>query len=179
MLFRKFTKNQCHETWEAYRVQRNKVNKLKRVSLNKHFDTKCNQTTNNPKIFWDTVKPFLNDKCPNSRTKINLLEGDSIIMDTESICNLFNQYFIDTALEVAQNATHTNSDSDTSFTNHVSVKAIRNAYQHISSFHFHTVSETVVFNKLKRINPKKATGYDQVPAKLVKLGALPVSKHSI
>ena len=177
MLYRKYMKNRNIETWEAYREQRNKVNKLKRLSISKHFELKCNTGNNNSKTFWEIMKPFFNNKCTGSRSKINLMENNSIITDTEKICDIFNQFFIDTALQVADDSRLKGSGNDKSFENSGPVNAIRNAFCNTSPFNFSNISNKDVYKKLRSINPKKAAGYDMVPAKLVKLAALPISKH--
>jgi hypothetical protein len=53
-LHNKFLKQKTNKNWEAYRKQRNFVNKLKKKSVQKYFYEKCD--------FWPTIKPFLSDK---------------------------------------------------------------------------------------------------------------------
>ena len=48
--------------------------------------------------------------------------------------------------------------------NHPSVKKIRERYDSIAnSFTFHEIQPHEILLKLKRINTKKATGYDNIP----------------
>ena len=65
MLYNKFQKFNTTKNWEAYRLQRNLVTKLKKQSVNNYFIERC---TGGPKSkdFWPTVKPFLSNKgCTN------------------------------------------------------------------------------------------------------------------
>ena len=61
MLHNKFLKQKTNKNWEAYRKQRNFVNKLKKKSAQKYFYERC---AGGPKSsdFWLTIKPFLSSK---------------------------------------------------------------------------------------------------------------------
>jgi hypothetical protein len=54
---RDFLKQKTNKNWEAYRKQRNFVNKLKKKSVHKYFYERC---AGGPKSsdFWPTIKPF-------------------------------------------------------------------------------------------------------------------------
>jgi hypothetical protein len=101
MLFRKYRKNPSNATWEAYRVQRNFVSNIKRQSVKDYFNRKCEQNDKNAKSFWESIKPFFNNKAAKSCTKINLLENNMVITDTEKICNIFNDFFVNIAGDFA------------------------------------------------------------------------------
>jgi hypothetical protein len=60
-LHNKFLKQKTNKNWEAYRKQRNFVNKLKKKSAQKYFYERC---AGGPKSsdFWLTIKPFLSSK---------------------------------------------------------------------------------------------------------------------
>ena len=56
--YRKYRLSRNDETWESYRVQRNLVTKLKRISIKRFLlDSSANTTT--PGDFWKRVKPLL------------------------------------------------------------------------------------------------------------------------
>ena len=44
-----------------YKRQRNKVTKLKRMSVRNYFEDRCKNDVNG-KIFWKNIKPFMSDK---------------------------------------------------------------------------------------------------------------------
>ena len=48
--------------WQKYRKARNYAAKLRATSVKNFFETRCNsQFTENPKRYWDTIKPFMTD----------------------------------------------------------------------------------------------------------------------
>ena len=58
--------------------------------------------------------------------------------------------------------------------NHPSIEAIKEntPEQGYSSFNFKPVDQSLVSESIKKLNPKKATGVDQLPAKLIKAGSI-------
>ena len=172
MMYRKYLKNSNEQTLEAYRHQRNLVTRLKKQSIKQYFDIKCEKSDRNSKSFWETIKPFFSNKSPNSCSKINLLENDRVETDPETICNIFNDFFVDVASKIAPQDVISQSYND-----HESIKAIKETYTIDQTFNFKPVSQRDVYKKLKNLNPKKATGYDQIPPKLIKLAAYPISRH--
>lgn len=171
MLFRKYRKNPSNATWEPYRIQRNKVSHIKRQSIKEYFNKKCEVDDTSAKSFWNTVKPFFNQKSSKSSENINLLENDMVVTDTKTICEIFNDFFVNIASDLAQNKSFNKSQ------NHVSIQAINQNIMNTGTFDFHPVSHHEVYKKLKKLNSKKATGYDQIPPRMLKIAAVPICSH--
>ena len=176
---RKFKKCNSSLNWERYRKQRNYVTKLRRNSLLQYMKNRCksgidSDATNGD--FWRIVKPVISDNCKTD-TNVILLENDTIVNDCSSVANILNDYFVHVADDIGQPDDIVETDTFESIISehqeHESVKNICNntnsGYQ--NTFSFHEVSFETVQRKLKGINVKKATGHDQIPPKLIKLGA--------
>jgi hypothetical protein len=175
MLYRKYIRCPNQSTLEAYKVQRNKVTQLKRSSIKKYFKSKCDVSEQNNKSFWDTVKPFFKNQSSTSN-KIHLLENGEIISEPEKLCSIFNDFFINIANDISTNGQNSNI-SDNNYSNHESVKTIKELMNTHQGFNFSIVSSNDVHRKLKNLNPKKSCGYDQIPSKLLKIAAYPISRH--
>ncbi len=52
-----------------------------------------------PIFFWKTVCLFMSDN-GKDRDKIIFKEGDIVIANTKDVCNVFNEYFINTANDI-------------------------------------------------------------------------------
>ena len=61
MLRRKYTRDNSKENWDSYRKQRNRVVKLRKISMSKYVH-KCTEATGSVD-FWKTVKPLISDRC--------------------------------------------------------------------------------------------------------------------
>ncbi len=191
MLKRKKDRFPTHENKKNFRVQSNFVTALKRTSLRKYFEERCSNVNKaNPGQFWDTVKPFLCDDT-KSTTNINLKEGENVITDSGEVCNVFNDYYVNAANDLCEdesvNLNRPLCDIENSYLNHPSILAIkRNMIEPDGNFEFHTITNEVLYNKMKCLKSNKACGFDGQPPRLIKLGApvlsmsmLPIVNSSI
>lgn len=80
--------------WELYKKQRNFIVNLNRQEK-KQFLTKISDKTQegNSKKFWKYFTPFFSNKC-SSEEAVSLVDKGILEHDTEKICNIFNNYFI-------------------------------------------------------------------------------------
>ena len=156
--------------WEAYRVQRNKVTSLRKKSIKQYFNDRCDPS-NNKKSFWNTIRPFLTDKNKGGKNgTIILMENDNLYNAPDDICNIFNNFFASVADQAQQNV---NTPPNQNLHMHSRPNAIsdRMKDRNVSHFEFQTVTKEQVLSYMKKLNPKKATGPDEIPPKLLKVGA--------
>ena len=137
--FRRFGK-QC---WEENRRARNHVAKSRKQSMQKYFKEHCSKHDRN---FWATISPF------------------------QMFPNLFNDYCSRVAMDIGFDDRITStSDAVEKHNSHPSVMKIRHQYGNESTFRFNLVDENCVALILRNINPRKATGYDHIPGKIVRI----------
>ncbi len=177
MLKRKKDRYPTKENKERFKRQNNHVTALKRISLKKYFDEKCSKFNNkNPGQFWDTVKPFLCDDT-KSTTTINLREGDEVVTDTNEVCNIFNDYYINAVNDLCEDECVKLDGSiehiEKVYANHPSVQAIKRNQEtdSVTKFEFQLVTNEALCNKMKCLKSNKACGFDGQPPRLIKLGA--------
>ncbi len=175
MLKNESFKFRTQENREKYRKQRNLVTNMRRDAIKAYFISNCRGNVS-PKQFWDCIRPFLSDK---SRCQENIIlnENGTIVTDRTEICNLFNDFFCSIA-ETIGIPDEIDTDSDGYLTSvlarhegHSSIKAIKNVMKDlsVSTFDFDNVSVQMVEKALSKVNANKATGYDTIPPKLVKM----------
>ena len=155
--------------WEDNRRQRNRVVLLRKKSIAKYFENNCSKQD---KTFWRTISPFFfSDKKFLNGNHTILREGDNAVVDSDEVAEIFNAYFSSIASEIGFNDEHATPDEAISaYYNHSSIVKIRDAYgDNMQSFNFQTVNHNCVARKLQMINIRKATGYDDIPAKLLRL----------
>ena len=123
------------------------------------------------KPFWDTIKPYFTDKGTHG-SSIMLRENDEIITDDLSVARIFNDYFHRITLELG--------DGDD--VNEMIIDEIRKKYralpnmqtilrrsEHANAFHFAYVTVDQVDKMLRQLDIKKSTGYDGLPAKMIRM----------
>ena len=123
------------------------------------------------KRFWSTVSPFMSDKKFQNGSSIILEDNDETISDASRVSEIFNDFFVSVASEIGfeEDITSTKDVID-KYQSHPSVDKIKSYYKYdIRTFDFHTVDAGTVMSMIKNINPRKATGYDNIPGKLIKI----------
>ena len=92
---RYFKMGKTHALWQKYRKARNHAAKLRAASVKNFFDTRYNsQFKENPKRYWDTIKPFMTDKKVNGASPCFTLKlGNDIINDSTAVSDAFNDFF--------------------------------------------------------------------------------------
>jgi len=171
MLKRRYSKYKSRQAWKQYKEQRNKVNKLKRSSIQKYFDEKCNnEQTKNGKSFWDTVKPYFTEKSGKCGQCISLLEEDKVTSDSSSVSDIFNTFFVNVAKDISE--PHeiqmlSLPEMFDHYENHNSIIEIKRRSANVN-FSFHPVHCDTVMKKLRALKGNKACGHDRIPASLLK-----------
>ena len=150
---------------------RNKVVKLRKISIQNYFDQRCN-TKHNPRDFYKTVCPFLSDKPSSSNGKIILCDDGDIISDPSQVANIFNVYYSSIS---AYNGIPDGLDSLTfedAVLRHISHESIALIKQHTApceNFRFRVVSHETFKCYIDQLKSDKAAGFDGLKAKFLKL----------
>ena len=169
-----YLKNRCSKNWEAYRKQRNMVTGMRRKAIRDYFQKNC-KMSHNQKQFWSTIKPFFSRGQASDSNNIILKENDTVISDTQDVCDTLNDYFINIAkdigpVEQAADETRNLTECLENYRVHSSVESIQNLV-HINApkFQFEPVTVSEVNTLLKNINCSKPSGHDCIPPKAVKV----------
>ena len=160
-----YFKCRTNENWNAYKYQRNLVTNLKRKSMQIYFEERCSEGPKS-RHFWPTIKPFLSSKnVHKSESGIILNENNAILTKPDEVCNVLNDFYVNIANNIGiKSSVPVNSD-------HPSVQAIRERHHFAETFEFKPVSTNYIRKQLKNLNPKKATGVDNIPPKILRAGA--------
>ena len=147
------------ETWSDYRVQRNLVTRLKRISIKRFcMDSAANATT--PGGFWRRLKPLLPSSGLDNSDETCII-NDGVVVNEPS--NLFNEYFSTPAL--SQDALDLSLEE---FSNHPSITSI--SLQNFNlAFSFQPVSAEYIGKLLSELKINKSCGPDNIPPKILKL----------
>ena len=134
--------------------------------------------------FWPTIKPFINSKC-HVQENIILREKYDIVNDAKSVAKVFNEFFTGIASDIGFNYLIPDDYGKdevliyliAKYDNHPSIIAIQSAVLEHGTFEFEQVDINQIYQILVNMNDKKATGYDGIPCKLLKLGAFPLAEY--
>ena len=124
------------------------------------------------------MKPILSDK-GRSNSKITLIENDTIISNDKEVAETLNDYFVSItdSLGLAENSEVISSTEGVSdpidraiikYSNHPSIRKIRSFAQNDNFFELQKVSLEQMHTEIGRLNPKEATTFNNIPAKVLK-----------
>ncbi len=175
MMIRKYDKCKSNENWLRYRSQRNIVTQLRKKSMRKYMQNKCSEAKNGGG-FWEAVKPLISHKQIKKDDSIIISDNGNIINKTPDICKLFNEYFINVTSHIGSDDRLSFDDNTqsciTTHREHPSIQRILNNHTiNDNDFHFEPVNVSSIQTLLSKLNSKKATGPDMLPAKLLKCGS--------
>ena len=78
---------------KGFREGRTLRDSMRHKAVSDYFRTTAVNAKCRPKIFWQTVKPFMHSKKNISRDSIHLKEGDSLIVNKLEVAQIFSAHF--------------------------------------------------------------------------------------
>ena len=162
---------------ERYRRIRNQVTKLKAVSMNEYFSKHCNSKTfrKDPSKYRQAIKPYMTDKIKATDQSISLFHENRVVNNPAEVCNIFNEYFIKAASNVGNGdpirKNETIDDILSCYKDDDIINRITANSPYVDVFNFSSVTVKEVHNLLENMDKKKATGYDNIPPKILKVAA--------
>ena len=151
------------------------VMKPQGISKNPHSNSFQNIRAQSDQLFnictHSCLAPFFSKGSANS-LNICLLEDENVVNDPVSVCNIFNNHFSNIANDIGRDL------SEEEVQNHTSVNKIR---EHVPigsvPFVFKPILERQVDKYITSIGKKKATGLDDLSAKVLKIIKQPYLCH--
>ena len=195
------------ENFLAYKKIKNKCNNLLKKSKKKYFQENANEGSVSNKSFWNTVKPFISNKGTLSNDDIIIESADDItlkvkngdlvsikakdeIRDEHILVEMFNNHYINIAEKssgIAPNSIGNPMDPKQDKNtvekiiqhdkNHPSIKKIKNNFLNSKPFDFPEPTVKDINTSIKSLDPKKATGPDGIPIKIIKHALNIIDSH--
>ena len=172
----KFLKNPNDINKTIYSKHRNYCVNLLRKEKRKYYNNINLKLLTDNKQFWKTIKPFFSDKHNISRN-ITLIDDDEIISKDIEVAEIMNDFFSNAVANLDINGYQTVFLSNTSndkivniinkFKNHPSVVKIKENINIEGNFSFRMSSVTDIENEMHKLNTKKPTTFNNIPAKIL------------
>ena len=183
----KYWRDPSRENKVAYKKQRNLCVSIRRKSITNYLNKFTNKGLETNKSFWKFIKPFLTNKGSLTDCDILIVDEEKIISGDFELAKTFNNHYINTVkinsgftpLKITSQSKDDLSVIDEiicPYQDHPSVKQIKNAIITSNTpkpiyFSFEPTNPVEVQKRLKILTLKKATIFDKIPPKLVKLSA--------
>jgi hypothetical protein len=140
---------------EAYKRQRNKVNKNIKESKSGYYKNNITNNKSNPREMWRYINQ-LTGKISKTTNIPNIDYNGSSIENKEEIGNLFNKYFS----EIGKTLSEKIEISDLNYTNFLK--------QTECKFEFKSITVEEVLSELKNLKGNKSSGPDNISPKFLK-----------
>ena len=195
------------EDFLAYKKIKNKCKNLLKKAKKKYFKENANEGSVSNKSFWNTVEPFISNKGTLSNGNIIIESADDItlkvkngdlvsikakdeIRDEHILVEMFNNHYINIAEKssgIAPNSIGNPMDPKQDkntvekiiqhYKNHPSVKKTKNNFLNSKPFDFPEPTVKDINTIIKSLDPKKATGPDGIPIKIIKHALNIIDSH--
>ena len=132
------------------------INKLKQ----EYYHAKIKNAQGDGKSIWKTINEILCRKQKGPKDEISLRdENDKITSDKSKVANIFNEFYINYAANLAETIPNPKTTAD---------ELTKNAPQPEENFSFREVNENDIKEIIKGLTPKTSFGFDLTSNKLVK-----------
>ena len=158
---RDYHQKQAHKTnseyhWAKFRQLRNLVNKQIKLGKSKYYQDAVNADKDNPSGLWKTLNELTSRNVSRQNPSCIISEGVPET-DEKSIATILNDYFTSIGAKLANKIKQA-----------FGTKAPPTAVNLPYIFEFKEVEESTILRELAALNTNKATGLDQINAKLLK-----------
>ena len=146
---------------ELYRIYRNKLTSLIRLSKKNYYYNYFESNLNNAKQTWKGINELIS-KNKNKQRTIRCLKSNNVnglTFDPKDMSNIMNRYFAEIGSKLANNIPSTNN----SITDYLG-RPINNA------FSFLPIIPEEIYDEINTLSNNKASGLYSCPIKLLKLG---------
>ena len=175
----KYLKNLTEHNKILYKKQRNFCVSLLKKEKNKYYSNLDLKIFEDNKKFWQGIKPLFSDKTTLKRNII-LIENGILTSDSNEVAEKLNNYFIDAVenLEIEQFISEENiepsEDADEHINNviekyksHPSILKIKENVKFETKFEFNDINEDKIYDRVKTLDPKKASIQNDIPTKIL------------
>ena len=167
ILHRKFLKSRLANDFNAFKIQRNKVNTLVRKAKKQHNTNLLTESANDPNRFWKSLKKVFPLKDKMLCTKTFLIDN-VLTTNAKTIAERFCSFFT--------NIAHTLKNKTLPLKNFIWATPAHIHHKTYNRFRFKEVTVAEVFKHLKKLSRKKASGPDDLPPGVLKDVAISIAK---
>ena len=146
--------------WAKYKKLRNTINNNIKTSKASYYSNAFSQSKGNSRKTWQTINELTSRRTNNTTVKELKLNG-SIFSNSSELSNAFNDHFSTIGPRLANEIPpNDNNNHDLSYINNINVNH--------NKFSFSSTSSSIVFSHLNKLCRSKATGLNDISAKIMR-----------
>ena len=156
ILYKRYLKSPSVFNEQKYKKYRNKFNSLKVIAKKNYYQQQLNTAKNNMKKTWSIINELIGKASKKQNLPSQFKEGVDIITDENEIANRFNKYFTNVGPSLSKKIPKTPNSFN---------KYLNNNY--VESIFLDPITTTEVENELKKLNPNKGSGLDDINPRVI------------
>jgi len=160
-LYKKFIKTKSADHQTKFKLYRNKINHLIRISKQQYYNDYFNANASSAKHVWKGIKEIVNPKSNQHNCTINKISiGDNDLTDPKSISNAFNNYFANIGKQLADNIPASANSA---------LEYLANLPNYYDSFYLFPTDAEEIAAEISSLKLGKSVGPFSVPVKVLKI----------
>lgn len=156
-LYKKYLKTPTVANEQKYKKYRNKFNNSKRVAKKMYFQHQLDNTKNNMKQTWSIINKLIGKTKEMEHLPMQFKDNGDVINHPNDITNRFNNYFINVGPTLSRKIAKTSK----TFKEYLGSK-------YTDSIFLEPIATSEVENELKKLNPNKSCGYDDISPRVIR-----------
>jgi hypothetical protein len=165
-LYKKYIKSRTVYYHQKFKLYRNKINRLIKISKKDYYNKYFMSNKSNMKNIWKGIKQIINSKPRGSSSSPSkILEGENVLTDSKSIANAFNNFFANIGNNLATSIPSVEATPMDSMSN-----------QQLNSIFLNPITSEEIILEINKLNSSKAVGPFSIPINILKLTKDIISK---
>ena len=157
--YKKFIKTKSVYYHTKFKLYRNKLNHLTRISKINYYKNYFRHNKSHIKNIWKGIKQIISLKSSSYSIPSKILVGNNPISDVSQIANSFNVFFTNIGKNLSDNVMETATSPMT----------FMSGCQQVNSFFFNYISASEISAEISNLKTSKSCGPFSVPIKILKL----------
>lgn len=164
-LYKKYLKTKSIYYHSKFKIYRNKLNHLLRISKNAYYNDYFTKNTKNSKLVWKGIKQIIRLDPKTYQTPTKITENNREITDIKEIADAMCKYFANIGDQLASTIPNMNKSP-------LDYMTLPNP----DSFYIFPVTSFEIENEISKLKNGKATGPFSIPVKILKMLKFVISR---
>ena len=161
---KKFLKKTTESNENEYKVLKREYNKTLKKAKNEYYKNELKKAGKDSKKVWECINKLIgrnSKKEPSS----SIMHDNRVVTNNDEIANIFCEYFRSAAVDKITKS-QKNQENKYDFNTFLDPKDKQS-----NTFTLKNISKENTWKIIKSISPKKSSGFDEIPSKLINISA--------
>ena len=160
----KFLKKTTESNENEYKALKREYNKTLRKAKNEYYKNELKKAGKDSKKVWECINKLIG-RNTKKETSTSIIHDNRVVTNNEEIANIFCEYFRSAAVNKITKSQE-KQENKYDFNTFLDPKDKQS-----NTFTLKNISKENTWRLIKSISPKKSSGFDEIPSKLINISA--------